>query len=91
MLAGAPETPELPYDRPRTNLDFSLEYYPSLSDWGRQRLQLDSAVKREIWPLVESGQVKPVVFQVFPFRQAADAHRLMESSTHVGKIVLRME
>lgn len=37
------------YDRPRTNLDFSLEYYPSLSDFGRQRLQFDSAVKREIW------------------------------------------
>jgi len=37
------------YDRPRTNLDFSFEYYPSLSDFGRQRLQLDTAVKREVW------------------------------------------
>jgi len=37
------------YDRPRTNLDFSLEYYPSLSDFGRQRLQLDTAIKREVW------------------------------------------
>jgi hypothetical protein len=37
------------YDRPRTNLDFSFEYYPSLSDWGRQRIQLDAALRREIW------------------------------------------
>ena len=37
------------YDRPRTNIDFSFEYYPSLSDFGRQRIQLDAALKREIW------------------------------------------
>ena len=37
------------YDRPRTNLDVSLQYYPSLTDWGRQRIQLDAAAKREIW------------------------------------------
>jgi hypothetical protein len=37
------------YDRPKTNLDVSFQYYPSLSDWGRQRLQLDAGVKRELW------------------------------------------
>lgn len=37
------------YDRPRTNIDFSFEYYPSLSDWGRQRIQLDAGLRREIW------------------------------------------
>jgi hypothetical protein len=37
------------YDRPKTNLDVSLEYYPSLSNRGRQRLQLDASVKREFW------------------------------------------
>jgi hypothetical protein len=37
------------YDRPKTNLDFSLEYYPSLSNRGRQRVQLDAAIKREVW------------------------------------------
>ena len=37
------------YDRPRTNLDVSVQYYPSLSDWGRQRMQLDTSVKREVW------------------------------------------
>ena len=37
------------YDRPKTNLDITAQYYPSLSDAGRQRLQLDAAVKRELW------------------------------------------
>ena len=47
-----------------------------------------AAVRREVWPLLESGAVKPIVFRTFPLRQAADAHRLMESSEHIGKIVL---
>jgi hypothetical protein len=37
------------YDRPTTNLDINLQYYPSLSDAGRQRVQLDAAIKREFW------------------------------------------
>ena len=37
------------YDRPKTNLDINLQYYPSLSDPGRQRLQLDASVKREFF------------------------------------------
>lgn len=37
------------YDRPKTNVDVSLQYYASLNDWGRQRIQLDSAFKREFW------------------------------------------
>ena len=37
------------YDRPKTNLDVNLQYYPSLSDAGRQRVQLDAGVKREFW------------------------------------------
>ena len=45
-------------------------------------------LKREVWPLLEKGLVKPVVFRTFPLADAAAAHRLMESSEHVGKIVL---
>ncbi len=37
------------YDHPKTNVDIGVQYYPSLSNWGRQRLQLDYAFKREIW------------------------------------------
>jgi hypothetical protein len=37
------------YSHPKTNFDLSVEYYPSLSDWGRQRLQVNSDVRRELW------------------------------------------
>lgn len=46
------------------------------------------ALKREMWPLYASGQIKPVVHAVLPAAQAAEAHALMESGQHVGKIVL---
>lgn len=41
-----------------------------------------------IWPLLESGAIRPVIHETFPLAKAADAHALMESSTHVGKIML---
>lgn len=50
--------------------------------------RIAAALRREVWPLLESGRVKPVVYRTFPLDRAADAHRLMESSEHVGKIVL---
>lgn len=43
-----------------------------------------------VWPLLESGQIKPVIYQSFPLEQAAAAHTLMETSTHVGKIMLTL-
>jgi putative PIG3 family NAD(P)H quinone oxidoreductase len=53
--------------------------------------QIAAALQREVWPLLESGTVKPVIFRTFPLRDAAAAHRLMESSDHIGKIVLTVE
>ena len=47
-----------------------------------------AALRREVWPSLEDGRVKPVVYRTFPLVDAAAAHRLMESSEHVGKIVL---
>jgi NADPH2:quinone reductase len=47
-----------------------------------------SALREHVWPLVESGQVKPLVYRTFPLRDAAAAHRLMESGEHIGKVVL---
>lgn len=41
-----------------------------------------------VWPLLSDGKVKPVVFRTFPLAEAAKAHALMESSEHIGKIVL---
>jgi NADPH2:quinone reductase len=46
------------------------------------------AVHRHVWPLLESGAVKPIVYATFPFRDASAAHRVMESSAHIGKLVL---
>ncbi|NBU88765.1 MAG: NAD(P)H-quinone oxidoreductase [Betaproteobacteria bacterium] len=50
---------------------------------------LAQALKQHVWPLLESGAIRPVIHQVFEAAQAAQAHALMESSSHVGKIVLR--
>ncbi len=47
-----------------------------------------AALLRQVWPLIAAGQVKPVINRVFPAALAAQAHALMESSQHVGKIVL---
>ena len=44
-----------------------------------------------VWPWLESGKVKPVVFETFTLEKAAEAHRLMESSQHIGKIVLSVQ
>ena len=48
------------------------------------------AVHKEVWPLIESGQVTPVIHATFPLAQAAEAHRLMESGSHMGKIILQV-
>jgi NADPH:quinone reductase len=47
-----------------------------------------AAVEKSVWPLVEAGKIRPIVYATFPLRQAAEAHRLMESGSHIGKIVL---
>lgn len=47
-----------------------------------------AAVRQHVWPLIEAGKVKPVIHAEFPMAQAAEAHRLMEADTHIGKIVL---
>jgi putative PIG3 family NAD(P)H quinone oxidoreductase len=52
--------------------------------------RLAATLRREVWPLVESGAVRPVIHRTFPLADAAAAHALMESGAHVGKIVLTM-
>ncbi|HLX60749.1 MAG TPA: NAD(P)H-quinone oxidoreductase [Planctomycetota bacterium] len=46
------------------------------------------ALREKVWPLIESGKITPVVFKTFALEQAAEAHRVLESGVHVGKIVL---
>jgi NADPH2:quinone reductase len=50
--------------------------------------QITQQLYARIWPLLDAGKLKPVIYKTFTLDQAADAHRLMESSEHVGKIVL---
>jgi NADPH2:quinone reductase len=47
-----------------------------------------SAIEKTVWPMIAAGKVKPVIYKTFPMREAAAAHALMESSAHIGKIVL---
>ena len=47
-------------------------------------------LQTRVWPLIETGKIKPVIHKVFPLEHASDAHMLMESSTHIGKIVLEI-
>jgi NADPH2:quinone reductase len=46
------------------------------------------ALEEKIWPLIEKGAIRSVVYKRFPLEKASEAHALMESSTHVGKIIL---
>jgi NADPH2:quinone reductase len=48
-------------------------------------------LERTIWPLLISGDIKPVIYKVFPAKEAAKAHALMENGEHIGKIVLDFE
>ena len=51
---------------------------------------LASEIRRDVWPHLEAGRIRPVIDSIFPLAEAAEAHRRMESSFHVGKIVLEM-
>ena len=47
-----------------------------------------AALRRQVWPLFEAGKIRPLIYKTFPLEKAAEAHALMESSDHIGKIVL---
>ena len=53
-----------------------------------QKAAVADAVRKNVWPLLASGKVRPVIFATFPLGEASAAHRLMETSNHIGKIVL---
>tara|TARA_R110001599_G_scaffold159936_2_gene347482 strand:+ start:33302 stop:34285 length:984 start_codon:yes stop_codon:yes gene_type:complete len=48
-------------------------------------------LKTTVWPLLEADRIKPVIFETLPLREAAAAHTLMESSRHIGKIMLNVD
>jgi len=52
------------------------------------KTEIARQLREKVWPKIEAGKIKPSVYKTFPLDQAADAHRLMEGATHVGKIIL---
>ena len=56
-----------------------------------QKAAIAHALREMVWPLLAAGTVRPIVHSRFPLADAAGAHRLMESSEHVGKIVLEVQ
>jgi NADPH2:quinone reductase len=56
-----------------------------------EKAAIAAAVRAHVWPLIENGSMRPIVHATFPLARAADAHRLMESGAHVGKLVLLVQ
>ncbi|HEX9179967.1 MAG TPA: NAD(P)H-quinone oxidoreductase [Burkholderiales bacterium] len=54
------------------------------------KARIAAALRKQVWPLIESGAIRPVIHATFPLANAAKAHALMETSTHIGKIVLTL-
>jgi NADPH:quinone reductase len=55
-----------------------------------QKAAIAQDLQKKVWPLLESGTVRPVIHATFPLRDARLAHQLMESSKHIGKIMLEV-
>jgi NADPH:quinone reductase len=80
----------------RANVDFLRIMLKRLTHTGstlRARSVADKAaiaraIETNVWPLIAAGTVKPVIYRTFPLHEAGAAHALMETSTHIGKIVL---
>lgn len=80
----------------KTTLDMSDILYRRLTITGstlrprsvEYKTQIAQALKDKVWPLIEAGKVRPVIYRTFPLAEASKAHALMESGAHVGKIVL---
>ena len=55
-----------------------------------EKAAIAAALRREVWPLLEAGKCHPIIHKIFPLAAAAGAHALMESSAHIGKIMLQV-
>jgi len=56
-----------------------------------EKAAIASDLRSKVWPVLSAGRCQPIIHQVLPLEQAGEAHRLMESSDHIGKIVLRVD
>jgi NADPH2:quinone reductase len=81
---------------PRATVDFRRLMLKRLTHTGStlrarpvaEKAAFARALEAQVWPLIAAGRVKPVIYRTYPLAEAAAAHALMESSSHVGKIVL---
>ena len=55
------------------------------------KAKIAQELEAQVWPLVAAGKIKPIIDRVFPLAEAAEAHRYMESSSHIGKILLSVQ
>ena len=65
--------------------------WPTVIRGVAQKAMIAHSLRERVWPLLESGKVKPIIHATFPLAEANEAHRMMESSRHIGKIVLSDE
>jgi NADPH:quinone reductase len=80
----------------RANVDFLRIVLKRLTHTGStlrarsvtEKAGIARALEANVWPLIAASKVKPVIYRTFPLREASTAHALMETSTHIGKIVL---
>ena len=56
----------------------------------KRKAEIAQSLRTKVWPLLEAKKLKPVIYRVFPLADAAAAHSLMESSAHIGKIMLEV-
>jgi len=56
-----------------------------------QKGEIAASLRERVWPLFEAGKIGPVIHQTFPLAEASRAHELMETSAHIGKIILSVE
>ncbi|HZR04193.1 MAG TPA: NAD(P)H-quinone oxidoreductase [Burkholderiales bacterium] len=83
----------------RATLDMSDILYRRLTITGSTlrprtvefKAQIARSLREHVWPLIEAGQMKPVIYATFPLARASEAHALMESGSHIGKIMLAVE
>lgn len=84
---------------PKADVDFAPVLMKRLTVLGAtlrpqtiaEKAAIANELERAVWPLLDSGKVSPVLHATLPLEEAAEAHRLMESSTHIGKIMLSLD
>ncbi len=55
------------------------------------KAQIAKELQEHVWPLIEAEKIKPIIHKIFPLHEADKAHTLMESSQHIGKIILAVD